>query len=262
VFTFEGLLTDTPFVRRMRALLEALRAALGLPVDVEFAGDGDDLYLLQCRAQVHGPDEAPDVIPRDPPRDSVLFTARRYVSNGRVPEITHVVYVDPDGYGRLAELDRLRAVGRAVGRLNKLLPRRGFVLMGPGRWGSRGDVRLGVSVGYADINNTALLVEIARRRGAYVPDLSFGTHFFQDLVEASIRYLPLYPDEPGSVFHEEFFARSENSLARLVPEFADLAEVVRVIDVPRVAGGRVLRVLVNADEGQAVGLLTAPERRL
>jgi hypothetical protein len=255
VFTFEGLLRGTPFLARMRALLDTLRTALGLPVDVEFAFDGDDLYLLQCRAQVHGPDEAPEPIPRDLPRERVLFTARRYVSNGRVPDITHVVYVDPDGYGRIAEPERLRAVGRAVGRLNKLLPRRGFILMGPGRWGSRGDVRLGVSVTYADINNTALLIEIARRRGAYVPDVSFGTHFFQDLVEAGIRYLPLYPDQPDAVFNEAFFLKSENLLAQLVPEFASLHDVVHVIDVPRVSGGRMLRVLMNADAGEAVALL-------
>ena len=71
-----------------------------------------------------------------------------------------------------------------MGALNKLLPKRQFILMGPGRWGSRGDVRLGVSVTYADINNTAVLVEMARQRGNYLPDLSFGTHFFQDLVES------------------------------------------------------------------------------
>ena len=68
--------------------------------------------------------------------------------------------------------------------------------MGPGRWGSRGDIRLGVPVTYADISNAAVLIEIARQKGGYVPDLSFGTHFFQDLVESNIRYLPLYPDDP------------------------------------------------------------------
>jgi hypothetical protein len=82
------------------------------------------------------------------------------------------------------------AVGHAVGRLNKLLPKRQFILMGPGRWGSRGNIRLGVHVTYSDINNTAVLIEIARQRGEYVPDLSFGTHFFQDLVESWIRFLP------------------------------------------------------------------------
>ena len=90
--------------------------------------------------------------------------------------------------------------------------------MGPGRWGSRGDIRLGVPVTYADINNAAVLIEIARQKGDYVPDLSFGTHFFQDLVESHIRYLPLYPDDPEVVFNEAFFRNAPNVLASLAPE--------------------------------------------
>jgi hypothetical protein len=127
--------------------------------------------------------------------------------------------------------------------------------MGPGRWGSRGDVKLGVAVTYADINNTAVLVEIARKKGNYVPDLSFGTHFFQDLVEASIRYLPLYPDDEGVRFNEAFLLRSPNILAEVLPEFAGLSEVIRVIDVPRITDGLVLRILLNADLQEAVGVL-------
>ena len=69
--------------------------------------------------------------------------------------------------------------------------------MGPGRWGSRGDIKLGVRVTYSDINNAAMIIEVARKKGNYVPDVSFGTHFFQDLVESGIRYLPLYPDDPA-----------------------------------------------------------------
>ena len=120
-----------------------------------------------------------------------------------VRDISHIVYVDPAQYAQLGS-DKLLGVGRVVSRLNALLPRRQFILMGPGRWGSRGDIRLGVRVSYADINNTAVLIEIARQRGDYTPDLSFGTHFFQDLVEAAIHYLPLYPDEDGIAFNEEF----------------------------------------------------------
>jgi hypothetical protein len=260
VFTFEGLLAGTPFVPRIRALLDVLSRALGTPVDLEFACDGRDLYLVQCRPQSHAPDAAPAAIPRDLPRERVLFSAHRHVPNGTVGGLTHLVYVDPEAYGRLPDLQALRDVGRAVGRLNKILPKRQFVLIGPGRWGSRGDVRLGVSVTYADINNTAALVEVARKRGHYVPDLSFGTHFFQDLVESSIRYLPLYPDEPGVVFDDAFF-RGENLLPALLPEFAHLADVVRVIDVPRAAGGQVLRILMNADLGEAVAVFAPPEER-
>ncbi len=154
------------------------------------------------------------------PEASVLFSANRYVSNGRVADITHIVYVDPDRYGELAEHADLVAVGEAVGKLNKLLPRRQFILMGPGRWGSRGDIKLGVRVTYSDINNTAMLIEIARKKGNYVPDLSFGTHFFQDLVESGIRYLPLYPDDEGAKFNERFLLEATNSLAGHCPECA------------------------------------------
>jgi hypothetical protein len=151
-------------------------------------------------------------------------------------------------------------VGRVVGRLNQVLPKRQFVLMGPGRWGSRGDITLGVSVTYSDINNTALLVEVARAKGRYVPDVSFGTHFFQDLVESGIRYLPLYPDDPGVVFNEAFLAGSENILPQILPEAAALADVVRVIDVPQATGGLILRVLMSAETDEAIGLLASPQR--
>jgi hypothetical protein len=258
VATFEGLISSTPFLARMRALLRLLKEKTGGPVDIEFASDGKDLYLLQCRAQSFGEDAVAAPIPSDLPADRVIFEARRYVSNGRIRDITHIVYVDPERYGALPDADSLRRVGRAVGRLNKVLPKRQFVLMGPGRWGSRGDVRLGVPVTYSDINNTAALIEIARKRGNYVPDLSFGTHFFQDLVEASIRYLPLFPDDPDIAFHEKFLKESPNVLADLIPEFADLADAVRVIDVPRTTGGSILRVLLNADQDRAVGFLASP----
>jgi hypothetical protein len=257
VVTFEGLVSETTFVPRMRTLLQLLHEKLKTAVDIEFAHDGRNVYLLQCRPQGATQGAAPASIPRDLPRDRILFTANRHVSNGQVSDVSHVVYVDPEAYSRL-ELDRLREVGRAVGRLNRVLPKRQFVLMGPGRWGSRGDIRLGVPVTYADISNTAVLIEVARAKGGYVPDLSFGTHFFQDLVESSIRYLPLYPDDPQVVFNEAFFTRSPNALAHLASEFAFLADVVRVIDVPQATGGLVLRVLMNADLDEAVGLLGAP----
>jgi len=154
------------------------------------------------------------------------------------------------------------AVGRAVGRLNQFLPKRQFILMGPGRWGSRGDIKLGVNVTYSDINNTAMLVEIARQQKDYAPEPSFGTHFFQDLVEAAIRYLPLYPDDPGVIFNEGFFSSAPNILAQLLPDCARLSPVIQVIDVPASTGGKVLHVLMNADLGKAVAQLVNPDKEL
>jgi len=256
VFSFEGLIRKTQFVARIRELLTLLQAKLGTPVDIEFAYDGEDLYLLQCRPQSYSGDTVPVAIPQNLPADKVIFSANRFVSNGKVPEITHIVYVDLEGYSQLSDQASMRDVGRAVGRLNKLLPKRQFILIGPGRWGSRGDIKLGVPVTYSDINNAAMLIEVARQRGNYLPDLSFGTHFFQDLVEASIRYLPLYPDDPQTTFKEEFLHHSPSVLEELLPEFAHLSDTVRVIDVPKETGGLILRVLMNADLDQAVAYLS------
>ena len=260
VVTFEGLLQEPAFITRMQALLKVLREKLGMPVDFEFAATRDRFYLVQCRAQSRSAEHQPAAIPRDLPEKDIVFSANRYVTNGWLPEITHIVYVDGREYGALTDLQQFKEVGQAVGCLNKLLPHRQFVLIGPGRWGSRGDVKLGVSVTYSDINNTAALLEVAWQKGGYLPELSFGTHFFQDLVEADIRYIPLYPDDEGAILNELFLVRSENCLSSLLPRFAHLADVLHVIDVPGTCDGRVLQVLLNADLDEAVGVLVEPSQ--
>jgi pyruvate,water dikinase len=255
VVTFDGMVKETPFFKQLSAMLKLLEQKIGTPVDIEFAFDRGAFYLLQCRAQSYAGDAKPAYIPGDMPRERIVFSANRYVTNGAIANVTHVVYVDPERYAELGDSQSLVAVGRAIGRLNALLPKRQFILMGPGRWGSRGDIKLGVSVTYSDISNTALLVEIARKKGDYVPDVSFGTHFFQDLVEANIRYLPLYPDDDGVVFNESFLRGSPNILSEVLPEYGDLAETVRLIDVPQVADGLLLQVLMNGERDEAMAVL-------
>jgi len=258
IVTFDGLIARTDFVRQARAILLALQEGFGTPVDIEFASDGKAFHLLQCRPQYTESDVAPSPIPRDIPERATVFTANRFISNGRVPDITHIVYVSPEQYAEQSSMDALVDIGRAVGRLNAVLPKRRFILMGPGRWGSRGDIKQGVQVTYSDISNTAVLIEIARKKGAYSPELSFGTHFFQDMVEAGIRYIPLYPDDHTTLFNERFLNSSRNMLADVLPEYAHLDDVVRVIDVPGGEDGKVLRILMNAELNEAVGFLAEP----
>jgi len=258
IVTFDGLIQDSPFINIMNTMLTSLQAALATPVDLEFASTGDDIYLLQCRPQSYSKYDAPSPIPSDIPEEQILFFAHKYISNGLVPQISHIVYVDPAAYSAIEDHAILKKVGIAVGRLNAILPKRKFILMGPGRWGSRGDIKLGVNVTYSDINNCSVLIEIARKKGNYVPDLSFGTHFFQDLVEASIRYLPLYPDEDGAIFKEDFFMSHTNFLSDLLPEFAALQDFLKVIDVEEATGGNMLHILMNADLETAIAIL-APE---
>lgn len=256
VTTFDNLFANKKFIEQITSLLNELKSKLGYPVDIEFASDGKNLYLLQCRPQSSSGDSVSAIIPKDILPDKIIFSANKYISNGKVPDIAFIVFIDPDNYSAAKSHEELVRVGEAVGKLNKMLPKRNFILMGPGRWGSRDDIRLGVKVTYSDIHNCAVLIEIARKKGNYIPDLSFGTHFFQDLVESGIRYLPLYPDSEGIEFNWDFLLNNENTLTRFLPDYEDVANIVRVINVRESTGGNIIRVLFNADKGKALALIT------
>jgi pyruvate,water dikinase len=71
---------------------------------------------------------------------------------------------------------------------------------------------------------------VAKMHAGLVPDVSLGTHFFNDLVEADILYLGVYPDRDGYVYNQDFLDRAPNRLAGLIPEAASWSEVLRIID--------------------------------
>jgi hypothetical protein len=257
VVTFDGLL-KSDFPRQLKQILDLLEEGLEEPVDVEFAHDGECLHVLQCRALSLASSANHIPIPSGIPESAIIFSANRFVQMAQAKNLEWVVLIDPRDYEKLPSREAMLRVAKAVGALNRKLPARRFILMGPGRWGSRGDISLGVPVTYADICHTAMLLEVARKKGAYVPDVSFGTHFFQDLVEAEITYLPLYPDEDNTIWNEAFLNNSPNALGEIVPQFADLEGVVKVIDVLKAGDGRYLHVIMDGEADRALAFL-APE---
>ena len=115
-----GRWIDFSAARAVRILADGY----GHPVEIEFASDGRRFFLLQFRPQTPGRGMVAAPIRKDVAADDVLFTANRFVSNGRTGDITHIVYVDPEKYQALGEIDELAEVGRVVARLNVLLPKR------------------------------------------------------------------------------------------------------------------------------------------
>lgn len=248
--TFQRMLAGD-FPDGMRRILETLEEAYRVPVDFEFAVNGGKLHVLQCRPLGNLDEGARHPVPDDVSVVDQVFSTSRWVSNGLVENIDYVVLIDPRDYAGIESVNRRLEVGRAVGRVNDALASHTFMLMGPGRWGTQ-DLRLGIRVAFADIGNARVLVEIAREREGYVPEPSFGTHFFQELIEADIRYLPLYPDDPGAVFNEDWLRGGPNALAEIAPECAELADVVRVIDVKQMAPGRTLQLVMDGERQEAL----------
>lgn len=189
----------------------------------------------------------------------MLFSAHKLVPQGVVSNISYIVYVDPRVYSRITEPSVKLEVGRIIGRLNKRLENERFILMGPGRWGSS-NIDLGVKVTYADIYNTRVLVEIAMGKDGETPEVSYGTHFFQDLVESGIYPLPLCPYDEGVIFNRAFLEGVPNILPELLPADAPYADYVKAIDVSAASGGRFLEIVMNGEQEQALAYLTTSSK--
>jgi hypothetical protein len=252
VLTFNRLLSETSFAADMRALLKTLEQAYDYPVDVEFTAnflpDGSyRINLVQCRPfQVKGgghvvaqPETVADA-------DLVLQTRGAVIGPSLVTTVGRLIYVVPRVYGQLPLRDRY-AIARLIGRLTRLEPQpEGAVLLaGPGRWGTA-EPALGVPVSFAEISRVDALCEILEMREGLVPDVSLGTHFFNDLVERQVLYLALIPGKEGSRINAELVERAPNELARLIPGEAAWADAVRVIDPAAMPGGRSLRLHADA----------------
>lgn len=262
VITFSNLLRHSQFPQLMHELLRTLERAYQTPVDTEFAlllddreGDGLTLTiaLLQCRPQSRL--EVQRVrLPKNVTAEQRIFKVDRVVPEGRVSDIDYVVYVDSAAYAALPKGGRRKEMAQLIGRLNNRLDDQTFILVGPGRWGSINS-ELGVPVTYSDIYNARALVEVFE--GGSTPEPSYGTHFFQDLVEARIYPLALAAED--ETFNGEFFQESPNSLSDLLPDDRHWSEVVRVIDVATATGGARLELVMDGEADQALAYLRTAE---
>jgi hypothetical protein len=237
LLTFERILADTGFPASMAAMLKTLEEAYRYPVDLEFTlnvtpAGGLRLNVVQCRPlQTRGVQKKRVEIPRELPAERVLFrTTGNFMGGSMVRPLERVITVVPEPYTQLTLGDKY-AVARLVGRLNRQLAEGNIpaLLLGPGRWGTT-TPSLGVPVSFAEIATVAVLGEVAFSAGGLMPELSFGSHFFQDLVETGVFYVALFPEQAGCLLNTALLDLLPNRLAELVPDEAHFSEVVRVHD--------------------------------
>lgn len=262
VLTFDKLTQDPRFVTLMRTALIYLEEKYEQPVDTEFTveilhdGAAVDykLHLLQCRPLSLRQESQPVEIPTDLDEKRILFRSHGLVPDGYATGVRYAVFVDPMLYRRIPDPTIKLEIGRAVSRLNRLLEDEQFVLMGPGRWGSS-NLELGVRVSYADIHNTKVLIEMGVAEAGVAPELSYGTHFFQDLVEGGIYSLPLHLlAEVPHTFNWEFFKETPSVLGLFSPADAYLDPYLRVVDI-LAQTDCLLDILMNGVNDEAVGYL-------
>ncbi|MFA5840050.1 MAG: PEP/pyruvate-binding domain-containing protein [Candidatus Margulisiibacteriota bacterium] len=202
VITFEKLLSKTRFSSIMQKMLKIIEAEYQYPVDIEFtvnfSKEGQmQINLVQCRPLQSLGIGGRVKFPLKIAPDKILFKSQGNFMGGNLSQpIKKIIYVDSEAYRELL-MGKKYEVAREIGRINRLLQRETepTLLIGPGRWGTR-DPSLGVPVSFAEINNIAALVEVDDPEGGFSPELSFGSHFFLDLVETRIFYVALFLESP------------------------------------------------------------------
>ena len=263
VVSFDGLLRRTSFAKRMKGLLTTLEKYYDSPVDTEFTAEIVDpdsthpdirITLLQCRPQSHLRDAHEVELPTKLDLAEVIFSTRRMVPRGKVLGIRWVLFVPPDGYFALTSpADRTR-LERSIGTVNAALKDEMFICVGPGRWGTS-TPDLGVGIAYGDIYCTRALVELTGKGIGPELEPSFGTHFFQDLVESNIYPLNVNLDDDDAVFNRDFFYKTRNHLSDFIHSDEGLLNTLRLIKVEDFFPGGSLALVMNDDVGKAMAFL-------
>ena len=221
-------------------MLRKLETIYQYPVDIEFTvnfrkNGAFQINLVQCRPLQTMGVETRIEFPENVEADTILFRSEGKFMGGSIfQSIQRIIYVDPKGYNQLALTGKYN-VARLIGKLNRKIEDSEAIptmLLGPGRWGSS-TPSLGIPVSFSEINHMKILGKIAYIDANLIPELSYGTHFFQDLVETKIFYIALFPGDENVIFNEGYLRDLPNHLEAIVPDAHNYRDIVKVYDVDK-----------------------------
>ena len=219
----------------MRSLLKTLENVYGTPVDIEYAVNTDEygdfvVNLLQCRPLYIGQPGGKVTMPVLPEADTFFKLRDSVMGLATSTDIDVVIEIDAKAYYEFP-YSRKPLVANAVGLINRRLKGSGkkVLLLSPGRLGTSSP-ELGVPVRFADISCFTGVCEVSDDRAGYMPELSYGSHMFQDLVEANIFYCAIWNDRRTVSYRPELLAGLENVFLQYCPDAEELAHMFRVTE--------------------------------
>ena len=232
----KGLVANAPLMDQMRRMLQCIQEEYEYPVDTEFtiniSENGEySIDLLQCRPLQVQKGKSGSIVPDDIPEERILlesFGASMGISKTSTLDL--IVYVDPIKYYELPYKEK-DLVAKLIGKINwhyRDMDKH-MMLIVPGRVGTTSP-ELGVPTSFADISAYDIICETEESRAGYNPELSYGSHIFQDLVEAEILYTAIFQGEKTKHYSPEKLENSKD----VIDEFdysKVLDGVVHVYDV-------------------------------
>ena len=231
----QRMLANRKFTKMMKELLHELQKAYGNPVDIEYTvnlSKGEDFVvnLLQCRPLYVGKGDEGMDIPERKEEDTFFEITESSMGQSQETDIDVIVQIEPKEYYEFPYI-RKQEVADVIGKINAFYKNTGkkLLLTVPGRIGTSSP-ELGVPVRFADISGFCGICEVSDNRAGYMPELSYGSHMFQDLVEAEIFYGAIFGDRRTKCYHRDFFVGQKNLFSEICPDKGELSHIVRVYE--------------------------------
>lgn len=246
VVTFAGILENEafPLAEALSKILEIGQKEMGRPIEIEFAlnvNPKDDtkatFYLLQIRPIVDAKNEVREDLSKITPDETVIYS-NSVLGQGIVNDVYDIVYVKTRNFN--AQNNGL--IAREIEKLNRRFAEagKGYVLVGPGRWGSS-DPWLGIPVKWPHISQARAIVESGLEN--YRVDPSQGTHFFQNLTSFGVGYFTVSQYNNSGFVDTDFLDRQEA---------AEETDFVRCVHFPA-------PVVIKMDGRKGIGVVMKPE---
>ena len=230
----EGLVQNKALMGNMKTILNALQDAYQYPVDIEYTinlspGGEYMIALLQCRPLQLTAEGETVMIP-DPMQKDAVYLETKGVSMGfsRQYPLDVIVYIDAVAYYTMPYREKY-SVRDALSAINWQCREKKMhlLLITPGRI-CTSSPELGVPSAFADISEFDAIVEVSEQKAGYIPELSYGSHIFQDLVEAGILYSAVFEGSSTLAFSEEKLRCSPNCLKDYISNASELENIIYV----------------------------------
>lgn len=231
-----GLVQNRDMMKKIQRMMSLIQEEYSLPVDIEFTLNVSQnqaymINLLQCRPLQVYQDAGGVALPENVPEEKILLETRgASMGLSRKTRLDLIVYVDPIRYYYLPYSEKSE-IAAMIGQINWRYRDQGkhMMLMVPGRVGTSSP-ELGVPTAFSDISSFEAVCEMTESQVGFFPELSYGSHIFQDLVEAQILYTAMFPGEKTIHFQPELLKQSENIIS-LIPQGEKWKDVIYLADV-------------------------------
>ncbi len=233
LITFAPILKSKilPLTEILQTITQLAKETMGTNIEMEFAANYDrktkktEFYILQIRPMVSR-SFSQKITFEDIKEKSVLCSSNITLGNGHINDVKHIVFVKPEKFNTMKTYD----IATEIGELNRLLQGHGYILIGPGRWGSS-DPLLGIPVKWHQISNSRTIVESNYEKFSIDP--SYGTHFFHNVTSLGMAYFTINSKQKEQIIDWDWFEKQKTEKDM---EYVKLIKVDKALDI-RIDGG-------------------------